>query len=88
MGVLNGERRADLCKHHFLGMEFDLRGGFATAVSLANVGASVGYIGTKHISRDVEYHGDVGNLQIYARKFFNLLQFGLGIGHGAVLNDL
>lgn len=41
MRVLDGERRADLCKHHFLRMKLDFRGGFATTVSLAYLGASV-----------------------------------------------
>ena len=61
MGVFDSERRADLSKHHFLRMKLDLRGGFATAVSLAYVGASVGDIGAQHISRNIEYYGDVGN---------------------------
>ena len=87
MGVFDGERRAYLCKHHFLGMKLDLRGGLATAVSLAYVGASVGYVGAKHISRNIEYYGDVGDFEIYACVFLNLLQFVLGISHGEVLND-
>ena len=64
MGVLNGERRADLRKHHFLRMKLDFRGGFATTVSLANVGASVGDVSTENISRDVKNYGDVRNLQV------------------------
>ena len=64
VGVFDSERRADLSKHHFLRMKLDLRGGFATAISLAYVGASVGDVGAQHISRDVEYHGDVGNFEV------------------------
>lgn len=64
MGVFDGERRAYLCKHHFLGMKLDLRDGLATAVSLAYVGASVCNVGAQHISRNIEYYGDVAYLQV------------------------
>ena len=79
MGVLDSERRAYLCKHHFLRMKFDLRSGFAASVGFRYLGCAVGNIGTQHISRNIEYYGHIGYFEIYACIFLNLLQFVLGI---------
>lgn len=54
MGVFDSEGRANLGKHHFLGMELDLGGGFAPAVGFADLCCAVGNVVAQYISRNVK----------------------------------
>ena len=80
-GVLQSERRTDVCELHFLMQEFDTRGSFAPVVSKGDRRGTVCNVTAERFGRDAEDDSHVGYFEVDRGVLLDLFEDVVGVFH-------